>query len=86
LVNGVTAGTGQAMINEQSNLIAAAQIASGLAGSSATHQAVLFSYQDSLYVFVDAPGNHLFNSSYDAIIKLVGVAATADLTNVFHSA
>jgi len=71
----------------QGSLIAAAQAASNLAESSAAQQALLFSYQGNLYVFVDATGNHIFDASHDAIIKLVGVsAATADLAGVFHSA
>jgi hypothetical protein len=87
IVNELAAGTSQATINLQGSLIAAAQAASDLAGSSATHQALLFSYQGNLYVFVDATGNHIFDASHDAIIKLVGVsAATADLASVFHSA
>jgi hypothetical protein len=87
IVNELAAGTAQATINLQGSLIAAAQAASNLAGSSAAQQALLFSYQGNLYVFVDATGNHIFDASHDAIIKLVGVsAATADLAGVFHSA
>ena len=85
VVKELAAGTGQATIDAQDNLIAAAQAASGLAGSNATQQVVLFSYHGGLYAFVDATGNHIFDLSHDAIIKLVGLAATADLTGVFHS-
>ena len=86
VVNTLNAGTAQGIIDSQSNLTAAAQVASTLADSSAAQQALLFSYQGSQYVFIDATGNHLFDASHDAIIKLAGLIAGADLTNVFHSA
>jgi hypothetical protein len=86
VVNELNAGTDQGLINSQGNLTAAAHVASTLAGSTAAQQAVLFSYQGNTYVFVDATGSHLFNASQDAIIKIAGLSASMDLTNVFHSA
>ena len=86
VVNEIVAGTNQMAIDAQASLVAAAQVASNLAGSNAAQQALLFSYQGSLYVFIDATGNHSFDASHDAIIKLVGVnVAGADLAGVFHS-
>lgn len=86
IVNELNAGNAQATIDSQTSLIAAAQTASTLAGSSVADQAVLFSYQGSEYVFVDVTGNHLFSATQDAIIKLAGLAAAPELTGIFHSA
>jgi len=87
VINDIAVGPSQATFDAQTNLVAAAQMASNFAGSSAAQQAVLFSYQGSVYVFIDATGNHIFDASQDAIIKLVGVSATtANLAGVFHSA
>lgn len=86
VVSALNVGSEQGLIDSQSSVTAAAQIASAFAGSNAGPQAVLFSYQDHQYVFVDASGNHLFDASYDAIIKLVGLVAGVNLANIFHSA
>ena len=79
-------GTSQASIDGQTSLVAAAQLAAGFAGSNAAHQALLFTYQGAEYAFVDASGNHLFDAAQDAIIKLIGISAKADLSGIFHSA
>ncbi|HJU10986.1 MAG TPA: hypothetical protein VJ728_08915 [Candidatus Binataceae bacterium] len=76
----------QTTIDHQTNVTAAAQLAASFAASTIAHQALLFSYDGTVYVFVDASGNHSFDASTDAIIKLVGLSATADLAGVFHSA
>lgn len=86
VINEAAVGSEQATIDQQTNVTAAAQLAASFAASTAAHQALLFSYDGSLYVFIDASGNHSFNANTDAIIKLVGLAATADLAGVFHSA
>lgn len=86
VVSALNAGSEQGVIESQSSVTAAAQLASAFAGSSAGQQAVLFSYHGDQYVFIDASGNHLFDANYDAIIKLVGLVAGTNLANVFHSA
>jgi hypothetical protein len=86
VVSALNAGSEQGLIDSQSSVTAAAQLASAFAGSSAGQQAVLFSYQGHQYVFIDASGNHLFDANYDAIIKLIGLVAGTNLANVFHSA
>lgn len=86
LINETNSGTGQATIDSQSNITAAAQAASLLARSSAADQALLFSYHGNTYVFNDVAGNHIFDAGADAVVKLVGVVHTAELAGVFHSA
>jgi hypothetical protein len=86
IVNELNAGTKQVSIDGQTSLIAAAQAAWGLAGSSIAHEAVLFTYQGAEYAFIDASGSQIFDSGDDAIIKLTGIPAKADLAGVFHSA
>ena len=86
-VNGLSPGSSQqTSIDASANLLAAATTAATAAGASLAHQAVLFSYKGDSYVFVDVVGNHVFDPSLDAIIKLVGVLPTADFAGVFHSA
>lgn len=77
---------GQTLVNSQNDLVDAALAASTLLAASAAHQAVLFSYQGNEYVFVNAAGGGGFNASVDAIVKVVGLSAQADLAGVFHSA
>ena len=86
VVNEITVGIEQANIDQQVSLTAAAQVASSFADSPAAHQALLFTYQGNVYVFIDANGSHTFNPNNDAIINLVGLAASTDLSGVFHSA
>ena len=86
-VNGLASTPSQqTSIDASGDLRAAATMAATMASASAAHQAVLFSYKGDSYVFVDALGNHVFDPSLDAIIKLVGVLPTTDLAGVFHSA
>jgi hypothetical protein len=86
-VNGLALSPSQQIsIDASASLRAAATTAATMVGSTVAHQAVLFSYQGDSYVFVDVAGNHVFNSSLDAIIKLVGVLSTTELAGVFHSA
>lgn len=75
----------QAAIDAEGSLVSAAAMASRLLGLDGAHQAVLFSYQGSAYVFVDAYGSHVFETSGDAIVKLIGASAATDLSGVFHS-
>jgi len=75
----------QAAIDSSGSLTAAAALAAEWAENSAPHQALLFSYKGNTYVFIDASGSHAFDSTADAIIQVMGVAATADLSGVFHS-
>lgn len=86
IVDELNAGTSQASIDGQTSLITAAQAAWGLAGSSVAHEVVLFTYQGAEYAFIDGSGSHIFDPGVDAIIKLIGIPATADLAGVFHSA
>jgi hypothetical protein len=86
-VNGLSLSPSQqTSIDAAANLLVAATTAATAAGASAAHQAVLFSYKGDSYVFVDVVGNHVFDPSLDAIIKLVGVLPTTDFAGVFHSA
>jgi len=86
-VNGLTPGQSQqTSIDASANLLLAATTAATAAGATEAHQAVLFLYKGDSYVFVDVMGNHVFDPSLDAIIKLVGVLPAADLAGVFHSA
>jgi hypothetical protein len=86
-VNGVALSPSQqTSVDAAANLLVAATTAATAAGASAAHQAVLFSYKGGSYVFVDVAGNHVFDPSLDAIIKLVGVLPTTDFAGVFHSA
>jgi hypothetical protein len=85
IVDEINAGTRQTSIDGQTSLIAAAQAASGFAGSSVAHQALLFTYQGVEYAFIDASGSHVFDPAHDAIIKLVGIATTANVAGSFHS-
>jgi hypothetical protein len=75
----------QAAIDGSANLAAAAALAASLGEPSLPHEALLFSYRGSTYVFVDASGSHVFDPSADAIIKVVGATSSTDLTGVFHS-
>ncbi|MGO8834999.1 MAG: hypothetical protein ACLQE9_19560 [Roseiarcus sp.] len=86
-VNGLgLSSSQQTSIDASASLLAAASAAATMAGAATAHQAVLFSYRGDSYVFVDVAGNHVFDQSLDAIIKLVGVLPTTDLAGVFHSA
>jgi hypothetical protein len=70
-------------------LVGAAEAVAFAAGAASAHQAVMFNYGGNAYVFVDALGSHMFNSSVDAIVGVVGVAgspAAAALAGIFHSA
>lgn len=85
--NGLTMNSAaQAVVNSQDDLIDAALAASKLLGDISAHQAVLFSYQGNEYVFVNSDGGIAFDVSRDAIVKVVGLSAGADLAGVFHSA
>ena len=75
----------QTAIDASVTLEDAAALAASFAESDAAHQALLFSYQGNAYVFVDAFGNHVFDPSADAIIKVIGVTSSTDLSGVFHS-
>jgi hypothetical protein len=75
----------QTAIDASVTLEGAAAVAATLAESGAAHQALLFSYQGSTYVFVDALGNHVFDPSADAIIKVTGVTSSTNFSGVFHS-
>ena len=86
MVDELNAGTRQALIDGQTSLIAAAQAASGFADLSVAHQALLFTYRGAEYAFIDANGSHVFDPAHDAIIKLIGISATANVTGLFHSA
>ncbi len=86
IIDELNAGTSQTSIDGQTSLITAAQAAWGLAGSKVAHEAVLFTYQGAEYAFIDGSGSHIFDPGVDAIIKLIGIPATADLAGVFHSA
>jgi hypothetical protein len=70
VINELNPGTGQASIDGQTSLIAAAQAAGALASSNVTHEAVLFIYQGAEYAFIDASGSHVFDATHDAIVKL----------------
>src|SRR5208337_3715396 len=71
----VTLQPHQAAIDASVTLEDAAALAAGFAESNTAHQALLFSYQGSAYVFVDAFGNHVFDPSADAIVKVIGVTS-----------
>jgi len=75
----------QTAINASVSLEDAAALAASLAESNSAHQALLFSYRGNAYVFVDALGNHVFDPSADAIIKVIGATSSADFAGVFHS-
>ena len=81
----VTLQPHQTAIDASVTLEDAAALAANFAESGAAHQALLFSYQGSAYVFVDAFGNHVFDPSADAIIKVIGVTSSTNLSGVFHS-
>lgn len=81
----VTLQPHQAAIDASVTLQDAAALAAGFAESNTAHQALLFSYRGSAYVFVDALGNHVFDPSADAIVKMIGVTSSTDLSGVFHS-
>lgn len=76
----------QSLVNSQGDLVDAALTASKLLGDVLAHQAVLFSYQGSQYVFISSDGGNLFDASTDAIVKVVGLSAGVSLADVFHSA
>ncbi len=78
------AGLSNAALNSLSLQGAASAAAAG-AGAAAPHQAVLFDYNNSHYVFVDAAGGHAFAPG-DAIIQIVGMSNAVDLSHVFFSA
>jgi hypothetical protein len=81
----VTLQPHQTAIDASVTLEDAAALAANFAESGAAHQALLFSYQGSTYVCVDALGNHVFDPSADAIIKVIGVTSSTNLSGVFHS-
>jgi hypothetical protein len=81
----VTLQPHQTAIDASATLEGAAALAAKFAESGTAHQALLFSYQGSTYVFVDAFGSHVFNPSADAIVKVIGVTSSTDLSGVFHS-
>ena len=84
--NGLTAlSPHQAAIDASTDLTAAVAAAS-FGESNIPHEALLFSYRGNTYVFVDASGNHIFDPSADAIIKVIGATSSTDLSGVFHSA
>jgi hypothetical protein len=86
-VNGLTLNSSaQSVVNSQPDLIDAALAASHSLGDSSAHQAILFSYQGSEYVFVNSEGGNGFDGSRDAIVKVIGLSAGVDLAGVFHSA
>jgi hypothetical protein len=66
-------------------LMGAAQAAATAVGNIAPHQAVLFNYGSNSFVFIDALGNHKFNSTVDAIVGLTGMHTATELTGQFHS-
>jgi hypothetical protein len=76
----------QTSVDASGSLTLAAMASARMAASTVAHQVVLFSYQGSEYAFVDAVGDHVFNSSLDAIVKMVGLSDNANLSAVFHSA
>jgi hypothetical protein len=86
LVDARTITGAQSAIDDQSNVVNAAVIASQWADSEAAHQAVLLSYRGGLYVFIDATGNQQFDVAQDGIMRLVGIGADVNLAGVFHSA
>jgi hypothetical protein len=47
---------------------------------------LLFTYHGVEYAFIDANGSNVFDPAHDAIIELIGISTTANLTGVFHSA
>lgn len=67
-------------------LLAAATQAGYFAASTASHQAVLFNYRGTAYVFVDADGDHTFDAATDAVVQIVGTVSLTDLAHVFYSA
>jgi len=75
----------QGAIDASSTLDGAAALAASFAESKAAHEALLFSYRGNAYVFVDALGNHVFDPSADAIVKLIGATSSTELSGVFHS-
>src|SRR5271166_894830 len=81
----VTLQPHQTAIDASVTLEGAAALAAGFAESNTAHQALLFSYRGNAYVFVDDLGNHVFNPSADAIVKVIGVASSTVLSGVFHS-
>jgi hypothetical protein len=81
----VTLQPHQTAIDASVTLENAATLAGSFVESGAAHQALLFSYQGSAYVFVDVLGNHVFDSSADAIVKVIGVTSSTNLSGVFHS-
>ena len=86
IVDQSNAGTSQELIDNQTSLIDAAQAAAGVSGSNVAHQALLFTYHGVEYAFIDANGSNVFDPAHDAIIELIGISTTANLTGVFHSA
>ena len=73
-VNGLALNSAaQSLVNSQGDLVDAALTASKLLGDALAHQAVLFSYQGSQYVFINSDGGNLFDGSTDAIVKVVGL-------------
>ena len=82
-INGLThLQPNQSAIDASDSLSAAAAAAANLLETGGEHQAVLFSYKGDAYVFVDPVGNH----TPEAIVKIVGVSPSSDLSGVFHSA
>jgi hypothetical protein len=75
----------QAAIDSSASLSGAASMAAQWGENSAPHQALLFSYKGSTYVFIDAAGSHLFDPVADAIVQVIGVGPSTDLSGVFHS-
>jgi hypothetical protein len=75
----------QSAIDASATLEDAAALAASFAESNAAHQALLFSYRGNAYVFVDAFGNHVFDPSADAIVKVIGATSSTELSGVFHS-
>jgi hypothetical protein len=84
--NGISAlASHQTAIDSSASLSGAASMAAQWAENSAPHQALLFSYKGSTYVFIDAAGSHLFDPVADAIVQVIGVGPSTDLSGVFHS-
>jgi hypothetical protein len=84
--NGISAlAPHQTAIDSSASLSGAASMAAQWAENSAPHQALLFSYKGSSYVFIDAAGSHLFDPVADAIVQVIGVGPSTDLSGIFHS-
>lgn len=69
---------------DQLDLQSAAESVAAEAGRDEAYQAVLFSYQEEFYIFVDSDGDHHLDSK-DAVVRLVGNVMPSDLAGVFRS-